>query len=158
MVGRVNPNGPLTGRTTDRTEQYTEDVVHTPHHAYRRARGSDGAWQEFPASTAQGAIPADRLRQHMRLVLDQGGKVGEGNEPVRVSARLTPKDVESVDKSVGRNLPPSTSIRTDVWIKRQGRVARVRQDIQFASGPVVRNTLTLSHFRRAVSVSTPVDS
>ncbi|MGW1554882.1 hypothetical protein ACWCQX_51910, partial [Streptomyces sp. NPDC002346] len=26
MVGRINLNAPLTGRTTDKTEQYTEDV------------------------------------------------------------------------------------------------------------------------------------
>ncbi|MET7519799.1 hypothetical protein ABZS88_41810 [Streptomyces sp. NPDC005480] len=158
MVGRINLNGPLTGRTTDRTEQYTEDVVYTPHHVYRRASGSDGAWQKFPASTGKGGIPTDRLPRYVRLVLDRGGKVSGSSEPVRVSARLTPKDIESVDKTVGRNLRPATSIGTDVWVDEEGRVVRVRQDIHFASGPDVRNTLTLSRFERAVSVRTPADS
>lgn len=158
MTGRVNLNAPLTGRTTDRTEQYTEDVVYTPHRVYRRAIGSDGAWQKFPASTAKGGIPTDRLAQYARLVLDHSGKVSGGDGTVRVSARLTPKDVEAVDKAVGRNLRSAKSFGTDVWIDTAGRVVRVRQDIHVASDGDIRNTLTLSDFERPVRVTAPADA
>lgn len=57
MEGRVNLNAPFTGRTTDTTEQYTEDVVITRQKVYRRATGTHGPWQEFPASAAKGVYP-----------------------------------------------------------------------------------------------------
>ncbi|MFF1839042.1 hypothetical protein ACFVXE_33410 [Streptomyces sp. NPDC058231] len=156
MVGRINLNAPLTGRTTEKTEQYTEDVVITRQRVYRRASGSHGSWQEFPASAAKGGIPTDRLPQYVRLILGHSGSVHRGSEPVRVSARLTPKDVESVDRTVGRNLRPATAIDADVWIDKEGRIVRVRQDIHFASAPDIQGTLTLTDFKSAVSVSTPV--
>ncbi|MFB9571412.1 hypothetical protein [Streptomyces yanii] len=156
MVGRINLNGPLTGRTTDKTEQYTEDVVITRQKVYRCASGSRGVWQEFPASAAKGGIPTDRLPQYVHLILGHSGSVHRGSEPVRVSARLTPKDIESVDRTVGRNLRPATAIDADVWIDKEGRIVRVRQDIHFASDPDIQNTLTLTDFKSPVSVSAPV--
>ncbi|MGW8887902.1 hypothetical protein [Streptomyces sp. NPDC055749] len=156
MVGRINLNAPLTGRTKDKTEQYTEDVVITRQKVYRRASGSHGVWQKFPASAAKGGIPTDRLPEYVRLMLGRGSSVHRGNEPVRVSARLTPKDIESVDRTVGRNLRPATAIDADVWIDKEGRIVRVRQDIHFASDPDIENTLTLTDFKSAISVSTPV--
>lgn len=156
MVGRINLNAPLTGRTTDKTEQYAEDVVITRQKVYRRAIDSHGVWQKFPASVAKGGIPTDRLPQYARLILGHGGSVDRGSEPVRVSAHLTPKDIESVDRTVGRSLRPATTIDADVWIDKEGRVVRVRQDIHFASDPDIRNTLTLTDFKSTVSVSAPV--
>ncbi|MFE7331870.1 hypothetical protein ACFU8W_44705 [Streptomyces sp. NPDC057565] len=156
MVGRINLNAPLTGRTTDKTEQYTEDVVITRQKVYRRASGSHGVWQEFPASAAKGGIPTDRLPQYVHLILGHSGSVHRGSEPVRVSARLTPKNIESVDRTVGRNLRPATAIDADVWIDKEGRIVRVRQDIHFASDPDIQNTLTLTDFKSPVSVSAPV--
>ncbi|MET8288063.1 hypothetical protein AB0M86_49585 [Streptomyces sp. NPDC051639] len=156
MTGRINLNAPLTGRTTDKTEQYTEDVVITRQKVYRRASGSDGEWQEFPASTAEGGIPTDRLPRYVHLILGHSGAVHRGSEPVRVSARLTPKDLEAVDRTIGRNLRPATTIDAAVWIDKEGRVVRVRQDIHFASDPDIHNTLTLSDFRSAVPVGAPV--
>jgi hypothetical protein len=156
MVGRINLNAPLTGRTTEKTAQYTEDVVITRQKVYRRASGSDGGWQEFPAAAAKGGIPTDRLPRYVRLLLGRGGSVHRESEPVRVSARLTPKDIESVDRTVGRNLSPATTIDTTVWVDEEGRVVRVRQDIRFASDPDIKNTLTLGDFKSAISVSAPV--
>ncbi|MFF8592195.1 hypothetical protein ACF061_12230 [Streptomyces sp. NPDC015220] len=155
VVGRINLNAPLTGRTTDKTQQYTEDVVITRQKVYRRASGSHGTWQQFPASAAKGGIPIDRLPRYAHLVLDHGGSVHRGGEPVRVSARLAPEDVESVDRTVGRNLSPATAIDTDVWIDKEGRVVRVRQAVHFASGPDMRSTLTLTGFKSTVAVSAP---
>lgn len=156
MVGRINLNAPLTGRTTDTTEQYTEDVVITRQKVYRRASGSHGVWQEFPASAAKGGIPTDRLPQYVHVMLGHNGTVHQGSEPIRVSARLTPKDIESVDRTVGRNLGPASTIDTDVWIDKEGRIVRVRQDIHFESHPDIQGTLTLTDFMSAVSVSAPV--
>ncbi|WP_369166949.1 hypothetical protein AB5J49_03245 [Streptomyces sp. R28] len=156
MVGRINFNAPLTGLTTETTAQYTDDVVITRQKVYRRASGSHGVWQEFPASAAKGGIPTDRLPRYVHLILGHGGSVHRGSEPVRVSARLTPKDIESVDRTVGRNLRPATSIDAAVWIDEEGRIVRVRQDIHFASDPDIQNTLTLTDFKGAVSVSAPV--
>ncbi|MGW1554821.1 hypothetical protein ACWCQX_51525, partial [Streptomyces sp. NPDC002346] len=113
-------------------------------------------WQEFPASAAKGGIPTDRLPQYVHLILGHSGSVHRGSEPVRVSARLTPKDIESVDRNVGRNLGPATAIDADVWIDKEGRIVRVRQDIHFASDPDIQNTLTLTDFKSPVSVSAPV--
>ncbi|MFC8260059.1 hypothetical protein ACFUNF_21155 [Streptomyces sp. NPDC057291] len=73
-----------------------------------------------------------------------------------MSARLTPKNFESIDRTVGRNLRPATAIDADVWIDKEGRIVRVRQDIHFASDPDIQNTLTLTDFKSAVSVSAPV--
>ncbi|WP_329453201.1 hypothetical protein OG894_42135 (plasmid) [Streptomyces sp. NBC_01724] len=156
MVGRINLNAPLTGRTTEKTEQYTEDVVITRQKVYRRASGSHGVWQEFPAAAAKGGIPTDRLPQYVRLILGHSGSVHRGSEPVRVSASLTPEDIESVDRTVGRNLRPATTIDADVWIDKEGRIVRVRQDIHFASDPDIQGTLTFTDFKSAVSVSAPV--
>ncbi|MFF2433389.1 hypothetical protein ACFVU4_04280 [Streptomyces sp. NPDC058107] len=156
MVGRINLNAPLTGRTTEKTEQYTEDVVITRQKVYRRASGSHGVWQEFPAAAAKGGIPTDRLPQYARLVLGHSGSVHRGSEPVRVSASLTPKDIESVDRTVGRNLRPATTIDADIWIDKEGRIVRVRQDIHFASDPDIQGTLAFTDFKSAVSVSAPV--
>ena len=156
MVGRINLNAPLTGRTTEKTEQYTEDVVITRQKVYRRASGSHGVWQEFPASAAKGGVPTDRLPQYAQLILRHGGSVYRGKEPVRVSARLTPKDIESVDRTAGRNLRPATEIDAAVWIDKEGRIVRVRQVIHFASHPDIQATLTLTDFKSAFAVSAPV--
>ncbi|MGW1847283.1 hypothetical protein [Streptomyces sp. NPDC001966] len=156
VVGRINLNAPLTGRTTDKTEQYTEDVVITRQKVYRRASGTHGVWQEFPASTAKGGIPVDRLPQYVRLMLGRSASVDRGSEPLRVSARLTPEDIESVDRTAGRNLGPATAIDAEAWIDEEGRIVRVRQEIHFASHPDIQATLTLSDFESAISVSTPV--
>ncbi|MEU5088456.1 hypothetical protein [Streptomyces sp. NPDC021356] len=158
MVGRINLNAPLTGRATDKTEQYTEDVVITRQRVYRRAGGSHGKWRQFPPSAAKGGIPTDRLPQYVRLILDHNGSVHQGGESFRVSARLTPRDIESVDRAVGRNLRPATAINSEVWIDKKGRVVRVRQVIHFASDPDMQNTLTLTDFKSAVPVSAPAAS
>lgn len=155
MVGRINLNTPLTGRTTEQTEQYAEDVVITQQKVYRRASGTPGVWQEFPASAAKGGIPVDRLPQYVHLMLGHSASIHQGSEPVRVSARLTPKDIESVDKAVGRNLGPATTIDAEAWIDEKGRVVRVRQEMHFASNPDIQGTLTLTDFKSAISVSTP---
>ncbi|MBO1330714.1 hypothetical protein J3486_05510 [Streptomyces sp. VRA16 Mangrove soil] len=155
MTGRINLNAPLTGRTKDKTEQYTEDVVMTRRHVYRRATGTHGTWQTFAASTAKGGIPTDRLPQYARLVLDHGGAVHRNAEPLRVSGRLTPKDVEKVDRTSGRNLRPATSIDADVWLDKQGRIVEVRQTIHFASRSPIRNTLTLTDFQKPMAVRSP---
>ncbi|MEL5958140.1 hypothetical protein AADR41_25850 [Streptomyces sp. CLV115] len=158
MEGRVNLNAPFTGRTTDTTEQYTEDVVITRQKVYRRATGTHGSWQEFPASAAKGGIPTDRLPQYVRLMLGHRASVHQDREPMRVSARLTPKDVESVDRTVGRNLRPATTIDADAWIDNEGRVVRVRQKIHFASDPDIEATITFTDFKTAVPVNAPADS
>ncbi|MGC4946742.1 hypothetical protein ACLQ2N_11185 [Streptomyces sp. DT224] len=155
MEGRVNLNAPLTGRTTDTTDQYTEDVVTTRRKVYRRAVGASGAWQEFPATVAKGGIPLDRLPRFVRLMLDHGASVEEGSEPLHVSARLTPKQFEAVDRTVGRNLRPATSVDAEAWIDGQGRVVRVRQRMHFASGPDIQASLALTDFQNAIPVSAP---
>ncbi|MER5291964.1 hypothetical protein ABT382_07730 [Streptomyces pharetrae] len=157
MEGRVNLNAPLTGRMKDTTEQYTEDVVITRQKVYRRASGTHGPWQEFPASAAKGGLPVDRLPQYVHLMLAHSATVHRESEPVRVAARLTPEDIESVDKTTARNLDPATAIDAEVWIDEEGRIARVRQVIHFASGPGIQATLTLTDFASAISVSTPVE-
>ncbi|MFE4703303.1 hypothetical protein ACFRIC_40190 [Streptomyces sp. NPDC056738] len=156
MAGRINLNAPLTGRTTDETEQYTEDVVMTRQKVYRRATSSHGVWQEFPASTAKGGVPVDRLPQYVRLILAHGGLVHRDTETLRVSARLTPKEIESVDKITGRNLRPATAIDADVWVDKEGRIVRIHQVVHFASDADIRIVLTLTKFKSAVSVSAPV--
>ncbi|MFJ3229188.1 hypothetical protein ACIPJS_38370 [Streptomyces sp. NPDC086783] len=158
MEGRVNLNAPFTGRTTDTTEQYTEDVVITRQKVYRRATGTHGEWQEFPASAAKGGIPTDRLPQYVRLMLGHSASVHQGSEPLRVSARLTPKDVEAVDRTVGRNLRPATAIDAEAWIDNEGRVVRVRQKIHFASDPDIEGTITFTDFKNAMSVNAPAAS
>ncbi|MGW6206293.1 hypothetical protein ACWF9B_21955 [Streptomyces sp. NPDC055089] len=158
MEGRVNLNAPLTGRTTDTTEQYTEDVVITRQKVYRRATGTHGPWQQFPASVAKGGIPTDRLPQYVRLMLDHSATVHQDSEPLRVSARLTPKDIESVDKTAGRNLRPATTIDADTWIDNQGRVVRVRQKIHFASNPDIEATITFTDFKHTMPVNAPAAS
>lgn len=156
MVGRVNLNAPLTGRTTDQTERYKEDVVITRQKVYRRASGTHGVWQEFPASAAKGGVPVDRLPQYVDLMLGHSASVHRESGPLRVSARLTPEDIESVDRTAGRNLRPATAIDADAWIDDEGRVVRVRQVIHFASDPDIQNVLTLTDFKSAVPVSTPL--
>ncbi|MFF3164636.1 hypothetical protein [Streptomyces sp. NPDC003273] len=158
MEGRVNLNAPFTGRTTDKTEEYTEDVVITRQKVYRRASGTHGKWQEFPASAAKGGIPVDRLPQYVRLMLGHSASVHRGSEPLRVSARLTPGDIKSVDRTAGRNLRPATAVDADAWINDEGRVVRVRQKIHFASGPDIEATLTLTDFKSPVSVNAPAVS
>ncbi|MGW6732265.1 hypothetical protein [Streptomyces sp. NPDC055013] len=125
---------------------------------YRRASGTTGVWQEFPASAAKGGIPADRLPQYVRLMLGHSASVRQESEALRVSARLTPKDIEKVDKTVGRNLRPATAIDAEAWINDDGRVVRVRQKIHFASDPDIEATLTLTNFKSAMAVNAPVTS
>ncbi|MEU6389483.1 hypothetical protein [Streptomyces sp. NPDC046939] len=156
VEGRVNLNAPFTGRTTDRTDQYTENVVITRQKVYRRPSGTHKAWQEFPAPTAKGGIPVDRLPQYIRLMLGHSASVHQESEPLRISARLTPKDVESVDTTVGRNLRPATAIDVDAWIDREGRIVRIRQKIHFESAPDIKATITLTEFKSAMQVSAPV--
>lgn len=158
MEGRVNLNAPFTGRTTDTTEQYTEDVVITRQKVYRRATGTHGPWQEFPASAAKGGIPTDRLPEYVRLMLGHSASVHQDSEPMRVSARLTPKDVESVDRTVGNNLRPATTIDADAWIDNEGRVVRVRQKIHFATDPDIEGTITFTDFKNAMPVNAPAAS
>ncbi len=158
MEGRINLNAPFTGHTTDTTEQYTEDVVITRQKVYRRATGTHGPWQEFPASAAKGGIPTDRLPQYVRLMLGHSASVHQDSEPMRVSARLTPKDIESVDRTVGRNLRPATTIDADAWIDNEGRVVRVRQKIHFAYDPDIEATITFTDFKNATPVDVPAAS
>ncbi|MEU2250817.1 hypothetical protein [Streptomyces sp. NPDC019224] len=153
--GRINLNAPLTGRTTDTTDQYTEDVVMTRRTVYRRAVGTSGAWQEFPAAVAKGGIPVGRLPQFVRLMLAHSASVEQGSEPLHVSGRLTPKQIESVDRTVGRNLRPATSVDAEAWVDEQGRVVRVRQKMHFASGPDIRASLELTDFQSAIPVNAP---
>lgn len=155
MEGRVNLNAPFTGRMTETTEQYAEDVVITRQKVYRRATGTHGPWQEFPASAAKGGIPTDRLPQYVRLMLGHSASVRQDREAMRVSARLTPKDVESVDRTVGRNLRPATTIDAEAWIDNDGRVVRVRQKIHFASDPDIEATITFTDFKDAMPVNAP---
>ncbi|MER5554868.1 hypothetical protein ABT001_24900 [Streptomyces sp. NPDC002793] len=155
MEGRVNLNAPFTGHATDTTEQYTEDVVITRERVYRRATGTQGPWQEFPASAAKGGIPTDRLPQYVRLMLARSASVHQDSEPLRVSARLTPKDVESVDKAVGSNLRSASTIDADAWVDSEGRVVRVRQTIHFASDPDIEATITFTGFKDAMPVDPP---
>ncbi|MEU3844941.1 hypothetical protein AB0E88_33540 [Streptomyces sp. NPDC028635] len=155
MTGRINLNAPLSGRARETTEQYTEDVVITRQKVYRRAAGAHGRWQEFPASAAKGGIPTDRLPRYVRLMLGHGGSVRQGDENIRVSARLTAEDIETVDAVVGRHLHSATAIDTDAWIDRVGRVVRVRQTLHFASGPDVENSITLADFAGAVVIGAP---
>ncbi|MFJ3088716.1 hypothetical protein [Streptomyces sp. NPDC086838] len=155
MEGRINLNAPLTGRTKDTTARYTEDVVMTRQKVYRRAVGTSGAWQEFPAAAAKGGIPVDRLPRFVRLMLDHGASVERGSEPLHVSARLTPKQIESVDRAVGRNLRPATSVDAEAWVDERGRVVRVRQKVHFASSADIRGSLELTAFRSAIAVSAP---
>ncbi|MEU1350358.1 hypothetical protein [Streptomyces sp. NPDC005795] len=155
MEGRVNLNAPFTGRTTDTTEQYTEDVVITRQKVYRRATGTYGPWQQFPAPVAKGGIRTDRLPQYVRLMLGHSASVHQDSAPLRVSARLTPKDVESVDRAVGRNLRPATTIDADAWIDNEGRVVRVRQKIHFASHPDIEATITFTDFKNPTPVNAP---
>ncbi|MFG2440592.1 hypothetical protein [Streptomyces sp. NPDC048508] len=156
MVGRINLNAPLTGRTTDETEQYTEDVVMTPQKVYRQATGSHSGWQEFPASTAKGGVPVDRLPQYARFILRHGGSVHGGSDAMRVSARLTPKEIESVDRVSGRNLRPATGIDVKVWIDRKGRIVRVNEEVHFKSDADIQITLILNDFKSPVSVKAPI--
>ncbi|MEV5149373.1 hypothetical protein AB0L14_34525 [Streptomyces sp. NPDC052727] len=156
MEGRVNLNAPFTGRTTDTTEKYTEDVVITRQKVYRRASGTNEVWQAFPASVAKGGIPVDRLPQYVRLMLGHSASVHLGSEPLRVSARLTPREIQSVDRTVGRNLRPATAIDADAWVNDEGRVVRVRQKIHFASDPDIEATLTLTDFKSSMPVNAPV--
>ncbi|MCX4450774.1 hypothetical protein [Streptomyces sp. NBC_01789] len=155
MEGRLNLNAPLTGRTTDTTAQYTEDVVITREKVYRRAVGTRGAWQEFPAATAKGGVPVDRLPQFVRFLLDHDATVDRESDPVHVSARVTPKDVESVDRTAGRNLRPATTVDAEAWVDGQGRVVRIRENMHFSSGPDIRLSLELTDFRSAIEVSAP---
>ncbi|MGY0489175.1 hypothetical protein [Streptomyces sp. WG-D5] len=156
MYGRINLNAPLTGRTTDVTEHYTEDVVMTRQHVYRRAVGAGGAWQVLPAAAAKGGIPVDRLPRFVRLILDHGGRVHQREgEPVRVSGKLTPRQIETVDRTSGRNLRSVTTVDAEVWVDEEGRVVRVREGLRFADGPLVRNTITLSGFQGPVAVARP---
>jgi hypothetical protein len=158
MEGRVNLNAPFTGHTTDTTEQYTEDVVITQQKVYRRATGTDGPWQEFPASTAKGGVPVDRLPQYVRLMLSHRASVRQDSELMRVSARLTAKDVESIDRIAGQNLRPATMIDADAWIDNVGRVVRIRQKIHFASDPDVDATITFTDFKSPMPVNAPAAS
>ncbi|MFE9912461.1 hypothetical protein [Streptomyces clavifer] len=84
----------------------------------------------------------------------------QNSEPMRVSARLTPKDVESVDWAVGRNLRPATTIDADAWIDNEGRVVRVRQKIHFASDTDtdIEATMTFTDFKNAMPVNAPAGS
>ncbi|WP_329022645.1 MULTISPECIES: hypothetical protein [unclassified Streptomyces] len=75
------------------------------------------------AQYAKGGIPVDRLPQFVRLMLDHGASVERGSEPLHVSARLTPKQTESVDRTVGRNLRPATSVDAEAWIDERGRAS-----------------------------------
>ncbi|MFF1837996.1 hypothetical protein ACFVXE_27875 [Streptomyces sp. NPDC058231] len=91
-------------------------------------------------------------------MLGHGASVHQGSEPVRVSARLTPKDVEAVDRTVGRNLRPATAIDADAWIDNEGRVVRVHQKIHFASDPDIEATITFTDFKNAMPVNAPAAS
>ncbi|MEU9558300.1 hypothetical protein [Streptomyces fumanus] len=158
MEGRVNLNAPFTGRTTDTTEEYTEDVVYTRRTVYRRASGTQGMWQEFPASAAKGGIPTDRLPQYVRLMLGHRASVHRKSEALEVSAHLNPKDIESVDRTVGRNLRSATAIDAEAWINDEGRIVRLHQKIHFASGPDIDATLTLTDFKSPMPVNAPTAS
>ncbi|WP_406528155.1 hypothetical protein [Streptomyces sp. I8-5] len=91
-------------------------------------------------------------------MLGHNASVHQDSEPMRVSARLTPKDVESVDRPVGGNLRPATTIDADAWIDNEGRVVRVHQKIHFASGPDIEATITFTDFKNAVPVNAPAPS
>lgn len=155
MEGRVNLNAPFTGRTTETTEQYTEDVVITRQKVYRRATKTQGPWQQFPVSAAKGGIPTDWLPQYMRLMLAHSATVHQDSEPLHVSARLTPKDIESVYRAAGRNLGPAATIDADAWIDNEGRVVRVRPKIHFASDPDIEGTITFTDFKDPMPVNAP---
>ncbi|WP_240654134.1 hypothetical protein [Streptomyces sp. AcE210] len=98
----------------------------------------------------------DRLPQYIQLMLGHSASVHQESEPLRVSARLTPRDIESVDRAVGRNLRPATAIDADAWIDNEGRIVRVRQKIHFGSEPDIQATITLTDFKSAMLVSAPV--
>ncbi|MFD0020718.1 hypothetical protein [Streptomyces sp. NPDC058382] len=100
----------------------------------------------------------DRLPQYVRLMLDHSATVHQDTDPMRVSARLTPKNIESVDRTVGNNLRPATTIEADAWIDSEGRVVRVRQNIHFASNPDIEATVTLTDFKNATSINAPSGS
>lgn len=81
------------------------------------------AMPTVPRVGGKGGVPADRLPQYVRLILAHSASVHQDSEPLRVSARLTPKDVESVDRTVGLNLRPATTIDVDALTPEQPTVS-----------------------------------
>lgn len=93
------------------------------------AQCADSSTPTNRRSSRRAATPMDRLPQYVHLVLGHSASVHRGSEPVRVSARLTPKDIESVGRTAGRNLSPATAIDAEAWIDEAGRIVHVRQEI-----------------------------
>lgn len=160
--GRVNLNGPLTGRLAEETSGAPdEDVIITATRVYRRPVSGSGAWASFDAATAEGGIPAGNLRGYARFLAVHGAKgaVGddEGTGPTRrLTARTTPADLKAVDPVAAGNLAGVDSFANSVWIDGKGRVVRVEQEFTAPDGSAVKNALTLRDFGAPAAVLAPV--
>ncbi|MFB7644650.1 hypothetical protein ACFC1G_08895 [Streptomyces sp. NPDC056085] len=159
--GRVNLNGPLTGRLDDQVKGHPgEEVVITAAHVYRRPVTGGGPWQLFDAATAEGGIPTKNLPGYARLLIGHGARAVDGDDegtgPTwRLSARITPADLKGVDPVVAGNLDGVGSVASDLWVDGQGRVVRVEQQLHAPDGSAIKNTLTLRDFGDATSVTDP---
>jgi hypothetical protein len=91
-------------------------------------------------------------------MLGHRASVHRGSEALRVSAHLDPKDIESVDRTVARNLRTASAIDAEAWINDEGRVVRLHQKIHFASDPDIEATLTLTDFKSPMPVNAPAAS
>ncbi|MFI6471489.1 hypothetical protein ACIBL5_14740 [Streptomyces sp. NPDC050516] len=159
--GRVNLNGPLTGRLDEEVKGHPgQDVALTATRVYRRPATGGGSWESFDASTAEGGIPTKNLPGYARLLIDHGARAvagdDEGAGPTRhLSARGTPADMKAIDPVAAGNLDSVGSLASDVWLDGQGRLVRVEQEFFAPDGSTVKNTLTLRDFGAPTEVTAP---
>ncbi|WP_189762065.1 hypothetical protein [Streptomyces xanthochromogenes] len=159
--GRMNLNGPLTGRFDDQVKGHpVEDVVITATRVYRRPVTGGGSWTSFDASTAEGGIPVKNLRGYARLLLDHGARAVDGDDEgtgptQRLSARIASADLKGVDPIAAGNLDGVGSVASDLWVDGRGRVVRVEQQLHAPDGSAIKNTLTLRDFGDPTSVTAP---
>jgi hypothetical protein len=178
MKGRVNLNAgsadEMTGRMTVRTaagatggpalavqEVMVGDTIFV--RELKTATAPAGPWQRVPASDAGGS-PLTDLSGYAKLLLRGGPSVVKGQEQqagvtaTRLSGQIVTEQIKTVEPNLYNRLRAASvaSFECDIWIDGAGRTIRLEQWITM-QGQEAHNIMTLSTFRRPVTVRAPVD-
>ncbi|MEU1619781.1 hypothetical protein ABZ479_21085 [Streptomyces sp. NPDC005722] len=165
--GRVNLNGPTTGRLTVRDPHNgVSDALYTGERAYVRFRQDDGRpgrWNALPASLG-GRLHLGNLGGYATLLAarpgaDKGPERTAGLAVHRLEGTVTTGELAKLDPDVHDDMTAAhaRSFDCEIWVTAQGRVVRFERRLVGDDRTTVRTVVTLSRFGAPERTTAPVN-
>ncbi|WP_431948858.1 hypothetical protein [Actinacidiphila sp. bgisy167] len=165
--GRLNLNGPVTGRLTVRDPRNgVSDMRYTGERAYVRFRQDDGLpgrWNALPVP-AGGRVHLGNLTGYAALLAgrpgaDKGPERTAGLAVRRLSGTVTTGELAKLDPDVYGDMTADhiRSFDCEIWVTAQGRVVRFERSLVSGDRGPIRTVVTLSRFGAPEETTAPVN-